>query len=301
MVKKSILHRAKEVLQEYHFRQRALNVLSFILLGFVVASTVTIANSIYICIFLLQGLIMSLGLQGLQRTILPFQNGFLLVVLTVELVFQYCNFISLAQIEFTVKENYNREVQGVLLNKTSFVVFGLKVASFIIEALRCQYSIHLTKFNTQPFVKTMIKRVIQSHSSYSTLVVPLNQFLFCFTAIIFVLLHPSAIYAPFLPVLMLAFFSSPETSCGLFRVASKVFTFFTTFFLACLYVYQLYHLHAEDGLLAKWKNSQNSYLVDLFGMKKNSMAMRQLFPSSYEFLIYLTLVSFCYFANQSKN
>lgn len=81
-------------------------------------------------------------------------------MLTVELVFQYCNYISLAQIEFTAKENYKREVQGALLNKTSFVVFGLKVALFIIEAQRCQYSSHLTKFNAQPFVKTMIKRVI---------------------------------------------------------------------------------------------------------------------------------------------
>lgn len=79
---------------------------------------------------------MSLGLQGLQRTMLPCYNGLLLVVLTTELVFQYCNYISLAQTEFTVKENYNREVQGELLNQTSFVVFGLKIALFITEALK---------------------------------------------------------------------------------------------------------------------------------------------------------------------
>jgi hypothetical protein len=57
-------------------------------------------------------------------------------VLTGELVFQYCNYISFAETEFIVKENYSREVQGVLLNQTSFVVFGLKVSLFISEALR---------------------------------------------------------------------------------------------------------------------------------------------------------------------
>ena len=182
------------------------------------------ANAVYILLFLLQGLMVGLKFQTLQRKTQPIFHGLLLTILTVELVYQYCNFISLSNVTYSVKENYLREVQGVLFNPTSFTVFGLKVALFIIEAQRCQYSVHLTtSYKVNPSVKPLIQRVINIKQSFSSLTQPISHFLFCFVAILFVLLHPSAIYVPFLPILMLAFFSSSQNSCGIFRVTSKIF------------------------------------------------------------------------------
>jgi len=68
-----------------------------------------------------------------------------------------------------------------------------------------------------------------------------------------VLLHPSALYAPFLPLLMLAFFFQPGPERNFYSILSKIFIFICTLFLAALFVYQLYALIAEDSLLAKWK------------------------------------------------
>lgn len=74
-------------------------------------------------------------------------------------------------------------------------------------------------------------------------------------AIFFALLHPSALYAPFLPLLMIAFFSAPKNTFNFFGIISKTFVIVTTLFLGALIGYQLYFLILENSLLKKWKST----------------------------------------------
>lgn len=95
---------------------------------------------------------------------------------------------------------------------------------------------------------------------------------------------------------MVAFFVHPQTTRNFFSIVSTFFISVTTVYLAAYYFYQLYNLTVEDSLLAKWANAnidpKTAYLIEVFGMRKNSMAMRQFFPTSAEFLLYLLIVAF---------
>lgn len=48
-----MLQKAKDVIKDYNFKQNILYAASYLILGVLSASTVTIANSVYIAIFLL--------------------------------------------------------------------------------------------------------------------------------------------------------------------------------------------------------------------------------------------------------
>ena len=57
-------------------------------------------------------------------------------MLFVELLTQYALYIRSFSQTFTAREKYQREVQGLLLNTTSFIVFGFKTLLLIIECSR---------------------------------------------------------------------------------------------------------------------------------------------------------------------
>jgi uncharacterized membrane protein (DUF106 family) len=77
----------KQLLQDYNFRQRALFVASFTLLGAIAASTVTTINSVYVGIFLFQGLCIGLNFEKLHYITMGAVNNLLIVTLTFELVY----------------------------------------------------------------------------------------------------------------------------------------------------------------------------------------------------------------------
>jgi len=97
-------------------------------------------------------------------------------------------------------------------------------------------------------------------------------------SLLFVLLHPSALYAPFLPLLMIAFFFQPGPDSKFYSIVSKIFIFISSLFLAALFAYQLYSLIAEDSLLAKWKmtkiGERYAKTIKILGLRKNSLSMR---------------------------
>ena len=79
--------KAKELLQDYNFRQRALFAVSFTVLATIAASTVTTINSFYVTFFLFQGLCLGLNLDRLHCYTMGAVNKLLLLALTAELAF----------------------------------------------------------------------------------------------------------------------------------------------------------------------------------------------------------------------
>lgn len=63
-------------------------------------------------------------------------NKLLLLALTSELLYQYLFYISHPPAGNSLKSKYLREVTGLLLNQTSFAIFVLKTALFVVEAYR---------------------------------------------------------------------------------------------------------------------------------------------------------------------
>jgi hypothetical protein len=150
-----------------------------------------------------------------------------------------------------------------------------------------------------------MKVINVSSNSLNSLIVPVSHFLFCALAVLFVLLHPSALYAPFLPLIMLAFFFQPGPDSRYYSIISKIFISITSFFLAALFAYQLYSLISEDSLLAKWRMTKidqtQAKVIKMFGLHKNSLSMRQFFPTSCEFLLYLLLIAFATLSRPPKS
>ena len=63
----------------------------------------------------------------------------LLAMLLLELVMQYVLYINSFSKIYTARDKYAREVQGLLWNTTSFIVFGMKVILLIVECMRIQF------------------------------------------------------------------------------------------------------------------------------------------------------------------
>lgn len=132
------------MLKDYVFHQRFIYILTFTLNGVIAATQVTTLNSFYVVIFLFQGLCVALSLDSLQRRTSPLLNKLLIGILTLEITFQYAFFISHLPGNSGIKQNFAREIFGLLLNKPSFVNFGLKILLLTAELYRYKFSVHLT-------------------------------------------------------------------------------------------------------------------------------------------------------------
>lgn len=132
----------------------------------------------------------------------------LLGLLIIELITQYIMYIhSFAQI-FSAKDKYVREVQGLLWNTTSFVVFGFKILLIIVECSRIQFQCHLSQLTFILEAENLITSVCnKSFSFFAKLLAPISQFFFCMVALIFAFMHPSIIFAPLIPLTIMAFFT----------------------------------------------------------------------------------------------
>ena len=130
----------------------------------------------------------------------------------------------------------------------------------------------------------------KSFSFLSKLLAPISQFLFCMLAIIFSLMHPSVIFVPLIPLMILAFFTDQRQSptCSLFSIAKRLFLIVAMAFTMAFYITQLVSLHKNNSVMAKWRESQqletgHNYYWELFGLVElarttGSLAMRTLFP-----------------------
>ena len=104
---------------------------------------------------------------------------------------------------------------------------------------------------------------------------PVSQFLFCMIALIFAFLHPSIVFVPMVPLVILAFFSdlSQGVKCNVFTVSSKLFMLLTIVFTVILNIYSLTQLHQNDTLLSKWRQSKaaksdSKYLMEFIGISE---------------------------------
>ena len=213
-----------------------------------------------------------------------------------------------------MRQKYQREVTGLLFNTTSFVVFGFKAFLFMVECQRYQFTMHISQLTFVPAVENLAAKVSTKSSSLAyNILMPLSQFLFCTVAIMFAFLHPSALFVPFIPLLIMAYFSDfrdHASCCNMFRLSSRLFIFVTTVFIVALYAYQLYTLNQKQTLLSKWKEQKDrsgefSTILELTGILgavnvTKSLAMRQLFPAYYEMLFMLCLSTFARYANQKQ-
>ena len=241
------LRKAARIIQDYHFKHNVLVGLSFATLGVVSAATMTLANAPYQLLFIAQALLTGLNWEGALLQYQRYLSKLLTFLLVAELTGQYALYIYSFSEEYTMRQKYQREVAGLLFNTTSFVVFGLKVLLFMIECQRFQFTRHLTQLTFIPAVQDLVAKVSsKSSSSASSILMPLSQFLFCTVAILFAFLHPSALFVPFIPVLIMAYFSDAKdhaSCCNVFRLSSRLFVAVTTVFILALYAYQLYTLN----------------------------------------------------------
>ena len=125
-----------------------------------------------------------------------------------------------------MRQKYQLEVTGLLFNTTSFMVFGLKVLLLMVECQRSLFWKHITQLTFIPSVRGIVMKIASQRSSHiHAIIQPLSQFLFCTTAIIFAFLHPSALFVPFIPVLILGFFSNSrehQSCCNLLSLSSSL-------------------------------------------------------------------------------
>lgn len=186
----------------------------------------------------MQGVSIGLGLEKFQQRAMPLINKSLLALLTFELVFQYFSFITFKPAGLTARVSYAREVAGYLLNSSSYITFGLKVTLFVLEAYRHQFVVYLQTLETSETIKGLIKRSIsQSSSTLDSFIVPISHFAFCILAIMFALLHPSVLYAPFLPLFMVAFFIQPQPTRNYFSIVATVLIVVSTLYILSLYAF----------------------------------------------------------------
>ena len=252
------MKKATRIIQDYNFKHNVLVGLSFITLGTVSAATMTLANAPYQLMFLVQAFLNGLNWDNSLLVYQRYLSKLLIILLVIELVGQYTLYIYSFSESYTMRQKYQREVAGYLYNTTSFIIFGLKNLLFIIECQRYQFTRHITQLVFIPSVKNLVTKVSMKNSSFvSSILTPLSQFLFCTVAILFAFLHPSALFVPFIPILIMAYFSDSkdhQSCCNMFRLTSRLFLLVTTLFTFAFYAYQLYTLNKKDTLLSKWQD-----------------------------------------------
>lgn len=134
--RKSALKRVSNTIQDYHFKHNTLSGISFVLLGVIAASALTWVNLPYQVLFVFHAFCLGFDFSSRVLTLQRVMSWLLLAMLFVELLTQYALYIRSFSQTFTAREKYQREVQGLLLNTTSFIVFGFKTLLLIIECSR---------------------------------------------------------------------------------------------------------------------------------------------------------------------
>ena len=83
---------------------------------------------------------------------------------------------------------------------------------------------------------------------------PVSQFLFCLLALIFSLMHPSVVFVPMIPLIIMAFFSDLRSpTYSLFSVTKRLFILVAMTFTFAFYLYNLIQLHKNNSVMAKWR------------------------------------------------
>ena len=188
-------------------------------------------------------------------------NWLLLILVIAETVAQYSLYIKSLSQEFSAKEKYLIEVRGQLLNRTSFIVFGMKICLIVVQCSLIPYLNHLKKLQFIDEAKNLVNSVCnKSFSFFTKLMAPISQFLFCMLAIIFSLVHPSVIFVPIIPIIIMAFFTDhrKKSSCNTFSVMKRLFLFLAIAFTSAFYLYNLIQLHKNDNILSKWREAKQA-------------------------------------------
>jgi hypothetical protein len=93
---------------------------------------------------------------------------------------------------------------------------------------------------------------------------------------------------------MVAFFIQPQPTRNYFSIVATVLIVVSTLYILSLYAFMLYYLTTEASLIAKLSSGQLNptlqYITQVAGLHKNSLSMRQAFPTSTEFIPYLLIV-----------
>ena len=194
-------------------------------------------------------------------------------------------------------------MSGLLLNRTSFIVFGIKVLLVIVESSRIQFQFNLRQLTFIPEARNLVVNVCnKSFSFFERLMAPCSQFLYCTIAIIFAFMHPSVMFVPLIPVTILGFFSDHKIKpCSVFSFSKGLFLLLVMAFTCTLYLYNLIMLQKNTSLISKWRhekevNQEWQYVWDIFGFgeiakNQKSLVMRTLFPFHQEMIFILVLAT----------
>ena len=106
--------------------------------------------------FILQTLIVGFSFHGTMVASQRIMIWALLLLLICETVTQYCLYIQSMSQTYNAQEKYKREVQGLLQNTTSFIVFGLKILLIIIQASLIQFQKHLSQLEFIDEAKNLV-------------------------------------------------------------------------------------------------------------------------------------------------
>ena len=275
----------------------------FILLGVIASATLTWLNLPYQAIFLLEAFLVGFSFNDTLKTLQRLLSWALILLLMGETLTQYALYIYSLTVELEPQQKYEKEVQGLLFNTTSFVVFGMKILLIIVQCSFLQFQNHLSRLDFVDEARHVVMSVCtKSFSFFAKLMAPVSQFLYCLVAIVFSLMHPSALFVPLVPVMILAFFTDTKKSpaCSVFSIAKSFFLISAIAFTVTLYLYQLYSLQKNDSHLTQEPEVSSAvttgYSWEVLGLSelqenKQSLAMRTLFPFHYEILFILLLAT----------
>ena len=109
-----------------------------------------------------------------------------------------------------------------------------------------QYRYDLTQMTFITEVQKIAqRRAEKSFTGVTKVLYTVSQFLFCAIGLTFILLHPSALFVVFLPILIVCFFipkGRQLDSCSFYNLSTRLFFITAVAYTAILYGYHLYSL-----------------------------------------------------------
>lgn len=131
---------------------------------------------------------------------------------------------------------------------------------------------------------------------------PIAIYMFCTAGLVFILLHPSVVFVPVIPVICIGYFAWSRNSEEMpiktslwFKIFASCFLGLCGLFTLSLYTFYFMYFMLDDTYGLKFKRTfiYYNYTADIFGFISREGLQTLLFPPQQEFIFLYVMVLFC--------
>jgi len=178
---------------------------------------------------------------------------------------------------------------GLLSNIPSYLSFYLKLALFLVECAKLNYSYGFEEvmgnLKREHGEKPELLRSFRPHHSIVyKFVKPIAMFMFCSLAVVFALLHPCILFFFQLPLYLLGFFMAPNQ----FKRIAQFMLLIVGLFVISLQVFV--NMQAFDIRADIFKANKEDF--KFFGLFMSKGDQKTLFPGHLDFFFYISMAFF---------